>query len=30
MREESSITESEVCRVRSLLYELVLEYQGSM
>jgi hypothetical protein len=27
---ESSVTESEVCRVRSLLYELVLEYQGSM
>jgi hypothetical protein len=28
--EESSVTESEVCRVRILLYELVLEYQGSM
>jgi hypothetical protein len=28
--EESSVTESEVCRVRSLLYELVLEYQGFM
>jgi hypothetical protein len=27
---ESSVTESEVCRVRSLLYELVLEYQGFM
>jgi hypothetical protein len=28
--EESSVTEYEVLRVRSLLYELVLEYQGSM
>jgi hypothetical protein len=28
--EESSITEIEVGRVRSLLYELVLEYQGSI
>jgi hypothetical protein len=27
--EESSVTENEVCRVRTLLYELVLEYQGS-
>jgi hypothetical protein len=29
-REKSSITESEVCKVRSLLYELMLEDQGSM
>jgi hypothetical protein len=29
-REESSITENEFCRVRSLLYELVLKYRGSM
>jgi hypothetical protein len=28
--EENSITENEVGRVRSLLYEFVLEYQGSM
>jgi hypothetical protein len=28
--EESSVIEYEVLRVRSLLYELVLEYQGSM
>jgi hypothetical protein len=28
--EESPVTKNEVCRVRTLLYELVLEYQGSM
>jgi hypothetical protein len=28
--EESPVTENEVCRVRTLLYELVLEYQGFM
>jgi hypothetical protein len=28
--EESLVTENKVCRVRTLLYELVLEYQGSM
>jgi hypothetical protein len=28
--EDSAVAESEVVRVRSLLYDLVVEYQGSM